>query len=949
MLGVEPAAGAFLQSALFSASERRLFLMAHPRNVPQRRKKMNCPPMRHGIDNVNRPMNKSLLTAVLAAFAAFSSAAPSSAQSSAEQLTKAEVERIIAQTATQAMRTNPGAIIAVTDREGFVLGVWDVQGRIPVPLPAFDLNSPTSLRIYGLVAGAVTRAGTAAFLSSDQEALTTRTAGYITQQHFPPAVSNTPPGPLVGVGFSNLFFSDINRFKQIANPLMPALPFDPADLRASLVVGDPKRISPGIRGNPVLPGSLNDSPGGVPLYKNGHLVGGLGVTGDGTPTDLSPAVAIILGEVQTFATTGYVPISQADVDEFVALAGQTGFRPSPAIVATNILINGIRIPYVWQSVNTITDVQGALPIGSVAGRAVDGFPIQAPPPPYPYPVASLGGVAGELRGPVLADPGGGPGGVIRFIDDPLSTVPGRSTIGNAARLRANEVESIITKAAHRASITRAGIRLPIGVAAKVFITVVNNPDKALEPPTVLGTFRVGEATMFSWDVAVQKARTAVFSSNSQLAMSTRAVGFLSQRYYPPGIDGTPFGSLFGFQEAVSLKGDPAGGGFPGNPNLPNGITIFPGGFPLYRNGELIGAIGVSGDGVDQDDIIAASGCADFLADFGIRADSYAYAGYRMPYAKFPRNPVVTTLGATKARSGIASFSAIPGLRDLNGDGTTDFVFQNTAGQLYGWNMDGAGAMTSGGFVYGAGLGDWKLRAIADINNDGARDLIFQNTAGQIYVWYLDGLGNPVNFSTRGGLAAGSQYLYGGGLADWKIVACADLNGDGFPDLIFQNTAGQIYVWFLDGSENPVNFATGTGLAPGSQFLYPSGLGDWRVVACADVNNDGAADLLFQNNAGQIYAWFLDGTGKTVNYSSGAGLRPGSKFLYGGGLADWRIALCSDVNADGLPDLVFQNNIGQIYTWTLDGSGSAVDFTKGTGLIQGSRMIYPGALGDWRLR
>jgi uncharacterized protein GlcG (DUF336 family) len=761
-------------------------------------------------------------------------------------------------------------------------------------------------------------------------------------------VSNTPPGPLVGVGFSNLFFSDINRFKQIANPLVPGNPFDPADLRASLVVGDPKRISPGIRGNPVLPGSLNDSPGGVPLYKNGHLVGGLGVTGDGTPTDLSPAAAIILNEVQTFATTGYVPISQSDVDEFVALAGQTGFRPSPAIVATNILINGIRVPYVWQSVDTITDVVAPLPIGSVAGQAVSGFPIQAPPPPFPYPLANLGGVAGEVRGPVVAPGGGGPGGVIGFIDDPLSTVPGRSTIGGASRLTAGEVQSIITKAAQRAAITRAGIRLPIGVSARVFITVVNNPDKALDPPTVLGTFRVGEATMFSWDVSVQKARTAVFSSNSQLAMSTRAVGFLSQRFYPPGIDGTPYGPSFGFQEAVSLKRDPAGN-FPPNPNLPNGVTIFPGGFPLYRNGQLIGAIGVSGDGVDQDDIIAASGCADFLADYGIRADSYAYAGYRMPYAKFPRNPGITAMEPTKAKVGIASFSSIPGLRDLNGDSTTDFLFQNNAGQLYQWNLNGAGAMTSGGYVYGGGLGDWKLRAVADINNDGFADLIFQNTAGQIYVWYLDGSGNPVNFTTRSGLASGSQYLYGGGLADWKIVACADVNGDGFADLIFQNNAGQIYVWLLDGSENAVNFSTGTGLKPGSQYLYPGGLGDWRVVGCADVNNDGTMDLIFQNGAGQIYVWFLDGSGKTVNFTSGAGLKPGSKFLFGAGMADWRIAACADVNGDGLPDLIFQNNTGQISVWTLDGSGNAVDFAKGTGLKPDSRMIYPGALGDWRLK
>ena len=77
-----------------------------------------------------------------------------------------------------------------------------------------------------------------------------------------------------------------------------------------------------------------------------------------------------------------------------------------------------------------------------------------------------------------------------------------------------------------------------------------------------------------------------------------------------------------------------------DPNLTNGITIFPGGFPLYRNGVLIGAIGISGDGVDQDDIIGASGTRDFLPPNGIRADQFGYRGARLPYAKFPRNPAL---------------------------------------------------------------------------------------------------------------------------------------------------------------------------------------------------------------------------------------------------------------------------------------------------------------------
>ena len=88
---------------------------------------------------------------------------------------------------------------------------------------------------------------------------------------------------------------------------------------------------------------------------------------------------------------------------------------------------------------------------------------------------------------------------------------------------------------------------------------------------------------------------------------------------------------------MSLRQAPAGG-FPGNPNLPNGITIFPGGFPLYRNGKVIGAIGISGDGVDQDDIIGISGTKFHRPKPEIRADQFTYRGARLPYVKFPRDP-----------------------------------------------------------------------------------------------------------------------------------------------------------------------------------------------------------------------------------------------------------------------------------------------------------------------
>src|SRR6266550_2671111 len=115
----------------------------------------------------------------------------------------------------------------------------------------------------------------------------------------------------------------------------------------------------------------------------------------------------------------------------------------------------------------------------------------------PYPVETFGGLQGEVRQPTTNDP-----------------LPG--TINGQARLSETEVRSIISYAADRARTTRAGIRLPIGIRMEVFITVVNNPNQPGVEPTVLGTFRAGEATMFSWDVAVQKARTALYYSSRDL-------------------------------------------------------------------------------------------------------------------------------------------------------------------------------------------------------------------------------------------------------------------------------------------------------------------------------------------------------------------------------------------------------------------------------------------------
>ena len=277
----------------------------------------------------------------------------------AAQLTLADVQTVVAQAVTRAtaltsspLKTN--AVVAVMDREGWVLGVWALNTSITSTNP--------------IVADAIAKAGAAAFLSSDNNAFSSRTAGDIVQQNFPPGIANKPPGPLVGVNFSQLGFSDINKFKA------PGSVISYGSSPGLTLVSPPLPITGGLAG----------TPGGLPLYKNGHLVGGVGVAGDGLqPTDITPAI-----------------IASPDANEDVALAGQTGFQPSATIFGSQVFVNGIRLEYIESS----TGLGAVIPFAGLPGTNIPPFTLMASPAPFPYPVATFGGETGELRQPIIADP-----------------------------------------------------------------------------------------------------------------------------------------------------------------------------------------------------------------------------------------------------------------------------------------------------------------------------------------------------------------------------------------------------------------------------------------------------------------------------------------------------------------------------------------------------------------
>ena len=633
----------------------------------------------------------------------------------ADVLQVSDVQAVIAQAVAEAQAQGVEATIAVVDRVGNVLAVYRMGAvanrSVLVSTTAGTPNaSPITAGLEGIrlpvtpVAAnldqlaAIAKAVTGAYLSSEGNAFSTRTANQIVQDHFNPGERFQPAGPLFGVQFSQLACSDFTS------------------------AWDGLGVSPGPHRSPL---GLAADPGGFPLYKGGTVVGGVGVMADGV-----------------YGVDPFIADRDRDIDEMIAYAATFGFSAPQDRRGDQITVEGKTFRFSDVAFTDLASSPGsATPFASIppatgALIAVTG---------YTDGVIRSGTRFGENASGIAADPSNlFPGQDAFVLVDAAGTPrypPVAGTDGGSlavAPLSVAEVQGILQNALDIANRARAQIRRPLGSQARVTISVVDTNGE------ILGIVRGRDAPMFGADVSLQKARTAtlfssptaasflnalpsvsylttsdagsglVFSSppvlipdyvsavqsfvedpsaltNGQIAFSDRAGGNLSRPFYPDGIDtngpgpfSKPAGSWSPFSTGLQLDlaynailqhvlfaiGALPGDVAPGcagvsldtgtltfmqtvtNNRVGNGLQIFPGSVPIYRNDTLVGGIGVSGDGVDQDDMIAFLGVhnAGMQLGGGIgnapaarRADTLTPQGTRLRYIQCPQAPF---LGST---------------------------------------------------------------------------------------------------------------------------------------------------------------------------------------------------------------------------------------------------------------------------------------------------------------
>ena len=619
----------------------------------------------------------------------------------AGQLSIADVTQLLNRASVAT--TSNDAIIAIVDRNGNILGVrqeQDVVDTIKDPATlAFATDGAVSLArtaaFFGndqapLTSRVVEDLSQTTMLQREVEAnpnssvSTIKGPGFVAPVgiggNFPAGVEHTPPVDLFNIEASN-------RIQTVSQ---------------TMVNLDSYGTAIGMKGVSQNRG-IATLPGGIPIVRaiNGTptVIGGIGVFFPGKDGYATHEQGFVAGQDQT--VTQRMNTNQELEAEFIAYAALGGSQTALASgVCGGVIGNlgayapvaGLDLPFGHISLNGIQlGLFGSTPGNQGLDELIEQF-------------GSVMGKGTNSGTSQIFDTTTSPATIINSNTDMDPKIIGTEepsgylvapTTSPASSLTTAEIDGIIQAGVNASNKVRAAIRLGSNdpklrtgnIGVKMTFAITDPLGK------VLAVYRMDDGTVFSTDVAIAKARNvsyyddksqiqpidqvAVNSSNptgpkiaAGTSFTNRTFRYLAEPFFPSGENGSqpPQFSIL----TDGLNGNPAGINItngentgapapdtaftsvmghdvfnvgtnfhdPGDPANQNGIIFFPGSTALYKNGVLVGGLGVSGDGVDQDDVVTFLAAQGYLPNGTsvTTADQVNVDGVRLPFQKFNRNP-----------------------------------------------------------------------------------------------------------------------------------------------------------------------------------------------------------------------------------------------------------------------------------------------------------------------